>query len=142
MESYLDDYQRAINNKDIELIKQLNEKYLFNEKNEILYKLFKNGRLNYKSLKNVLFISLKDPSTFRFTSNFLGIIIKQEDIRSLQLILNNYIYKNDLIKVLLYKYKYKQCLSNFELKQYYNKEINAINLNEIYKKKLYNYINK
>ena len=27
MESYLDDYQRAINNKDIELIKQLNKKY-------------------------------------------------------------------------------------------------------------------
>jgi len=119
MESYLDDYQNAINNKDIELLKQLNDKYLFNEKNDILYKLFEDGILNYKSLKNVLFLSLEDPTTFKFTSDFLGIIIKQEDIRSLQLILNNYIYKNDLIKVLLYKYKYKQCLSNSELKQYW-----------------------
>ena len=54
MESYLDDYQSAINNKDIELIKQLNEKYFFNEKNDILYKLFEEGRMNYKSLKNIL----------------------------------------------------------------------------------------
>ena len=130
MESILDDYQNAINNKDIELIKQLNNKYLFNEKNDILYNLFEGGRLNYKSLKNILFISLEDPTSFKITSKFLRKIIEQEDIRSLQLILNNYIYKNDLIKILLNKYKYKQSLSNSELKKYCDKEIIAVNLNE------------
>jgi len=100
MGNYLDDYQSAINNKDIELIKQLNKKYFFNEKNYIFYKLFEEGRLNYKSLKYVLFISLEDPTTFKFTSDFLDILIEKEDIKSLQLILNNYIYKNDLIKMI------------------------------------------
>jgi len=32
MGNYLDDYQSAINNKDIELIKQLNEKYFLMKK--------------------------------------------------------------------------------------------------------------
>jgi len=109
-------YQNAINNKDIELIKQLNEIYCLDKKKDILYDLYKDGRLNYENLKNILFILLEDHTIFKITSTFLGTIIKQEDIKSLQLILNNYIYKNDLIKVLLYKYKYQQSLSNSELK--------------------------
>jgi len=126
----LDDYQNAINNKDIKLITQLNEKYYFDTKKDILCDLYEDGSLNYENLKNILFILLEDPTIFKITSTFLGSIIKHEDIKSLQLILNNYIYKNDLIKVLLYKYKYQQLLSNSELKKYCSKEIKDINLNE------------
>ena len=131
MESKLDDYQNAINNKDIEIIKKLNNKYLKKERKEILYELYDRSRLDYKSLKNIISILLKEPTTFKITSKFLGLIIKKEDIRTLKLILNSYRYKNDLIKVLLYKYKYKQALSNSELKKHYDREINYINLNEI-----------
>jgi len=56
MESKLDDYQEAINNKDIEIIRKLNNKYLKKKRKEILYELYERRRLNYKSLKYVISI--------------------------------------------------------------------------------------
>ena len=52
-ESCLDEYQNAINNKDLQLIKELNIKYSQNNLNDVVYELYLYKRYN---LINISFI--------------------------------------------------------------------------------------
>jgi len=76
-ESCLDEYQNAINYKDF-------------------YKLYLYKRLHRDVLKKIISISLKNPLTFNVTYNFLNSIIKRNDIETLKLIYNIYLYYNDI----------------------------------------------
>ena len=75
-------------------------------------------------------MSLENPLIFNVTNYFLILIIEHNDIETLKLIFNFYLYNNDLIKFLLYKYKYKQFLSDSEYERCRDNEIEIINLNE------------
>ena len=127
----LNEYQNAINNKDLQLIKELNVKYSQNNLNDVVYELYLRYRLHRNVLKKIIFMSLETPRMFNVTNDFLNLIIKRNDIETLKLIFQYlYIYNNDLIKFLLYKYKNKEFLSDSEYKRCRDNEIKIINLNE------------
>jgi len=87
----LNEYQNAINNKDLQLIKELNVKYSQNNLNDVVYELYLRYRLHRNVLKKIIFMSLETPRMFNVTNDFLNLIIKRNDIETLKLIFQ-YLY--------------------------------------------------
>ncbi|OUM58897.1 hypothetical protein PIROE2DRAFT_64118 [Piromyces sp. E2] len=133
MERKLNEYLNAIDKKDPELIKHLNIKYSQNDINEIILELYNNKSLDQGRLKNIIYISLIYNINFDVTSKLIVSLIKNNDITSLKIIINNILYDNSFIRKLLHLYKCKKQISTNELNTYCDNERKKVNLNEIIK---------
>ena len=75
-------------------------------------------------------MSFENHVQFNVTENFLKEIMDHYDIYSLKIILKHYLYNNDFIKCLLYKYKHNYHLFNSEFKEYIDYEKTKLFSNE------------
>jgi len=130
-------YLVAIDEKDVKSINDLDRKFLnenntSTEKKKDIYNiLYKRKFLDQNRLQKLICMFLNDGIQFKITSSLLISIIEKEDIESLKLIVENIVYNNNYIKLLLYTYKFKTHLSNKKLENIFLGEINKICLNKL-----------
>jgi len=131
MDNRLNEYLDVIDSKNFKKIKELNVKYSQQNLNNIVIEIYDYNKLDPDKLKKVISMSFENHVQFNITEDFLIEIIIHYDIYSLKIILKHYLYNNDFIKCLLYKYKYNHHLFNSEFKEYIDYEKSKLFSNEL-----------
>ncbi|OUM58191.1 hypothetical protein PIROE2DRAFT_16617, partial [Piromyces sp. E2] len=132
-------YLVAIDLNDLKSINELNiyclKQYININmiRNDILYEIYKRKLLDKYRLKRIISMIFEDGIQLKITPELLILLIENNDIEALKLIFENNYYNNNFIKSMLYNYKFKNKISDKNLKNIINNEINNFCLNKLNK---------
>jgi len=114
----IDDFIKALDEKNVEGIKQLMKKYnklIKNKKIDIVYDIYSEKSLTSDRL---IFITEKCTKYLNISSNLVKKLFKDDNINLLDILFNNFeLFDNEFILLLLICYKNQNPISTFDLNQ-------------------------